>query len=186
MTEAENEEVESVPQEEGAPEPEKSELQKAKEEAAEYKDKYLRLLAENENTRKRMQKERQEMTQFAVQNLIVDFLNPIDHMQNALRFSDQMSGEVKHWALGFNMILTQFMDVLTNNGVIAVDSVGKPFDPHFHEAVEVAETSDVPPGTIVEEFVRGYRMGDKSIRPARVKVSKAVTEPAEKLDVEGV
>ncbi|HRD55244.1 MAG TPA: nucleotide exchange factor GrpE, partial [Parachlamydiaceae bacterium] len=64
------------------------ELETLKKDASDYKDKYLRLLAEMENTRKRLQKERQELTQYAIQNVIVDFLNPIDHMENALNYTD--------------------------------------------------------------------------------------------------
>lgn len=149
------------------------ELEKLKNELAEFKDKYLRVLAESENARKRLQKEKQEMIQYSLQNVIVDFLNPIDHMENALKYTQQMSEEVKHWAIGFQMILTQFKDVLTNNGVSPFDSEGKPFDPHFHEAVEAIATSDCPPNTVMDESVKGYKMGDRIIRPARVKVSKA-------------
>jgi molecular chaperone GrpE len=149
------------------------ELEKLKSEAAEFKDKYLRVLAESENARKRLQKEKQEMIQYALQNIIVDFLNPIDHMENALKYTQQMSEEVKHWAIGFQMILTQFKDVLTNNGVSPFDSEGKPFDPHFHEAVEAIVSRDFPPNTVIDESVKGYKMGDRIIRPARVKVSKA-------------
>lgn len=111
------------------------ELDSLKKELADCKDKYLRVLAESENARKRLQKEKQETIQYAVQNVIVDFLNPIDHMENALKFAQQMSDEVKHWATGFQMILTQFKDVLSNNGVAPFASEGKPFDPHRHEAV---------------------------------------------------
>lgn len=150
------------------------ELEQYKREANEYKDKYLRLLAETENARKRLQKERQEMTQYAVQNVIVDFLTPIDHMENALKYTQQMSDEVKHWASGFQMILNQFKDVLSSNGVIPYKSEGTPFDPHCHEAIEMIETNDVPSGIVVEESLLGYKMGDKIIRPARVKVSKAL------------
>lgn len=149
------------------------ELDSLKKELADCKDKYLRVLAESENARKRLQKEKQETIQYAVQNVIVDFLNPIDHMENALKFAQQMSDEVKHWATGFQMILTQFKDVLSNNGVAPFASEGKPFDPHRHEAVETIETGDYAPNTVVEESLKGYVMGDKTIRPARVKVSKA-------------
>lgn len=155
------------------------ELEHLKKELAECKDKYLRVLAESENARKRLQKEKQEMIQYARQNVIVDFLNPIDHMENALKFTQQMSDEVKHWALGFQMILSQFKDVLTNNGVTPFQSEGRHFDPHRHEAVETVETAEVPPGTVVEESLRGYIMGDKVVRPARVKVSKTPTKKAE-------
>lgn len=149
------------------------ELENLKHELKEMRDKYLRTLAETENARKRMHKEKQEMIQYATQNIIVDFLNPIDHMENALKFTQQMSDDVKHWAVGFQMILTQFKDVLSRNGVTHIPSQGKPFDPHLHEAVETVATQDFPPGTVVEECLKGYKMGEKPIRPARVKVSKA-------------
>lgn len=166
-----------------APKAQESELDKAKREAAESKDKYLRVLAESENARKRLQKEKQEFVQYALQNLIADFLAPLDHFENALKFAEQASPDVKHWALGFEMILNQFKDVLSANGVQPFDSVGKHFDPHCHEAVEVLTTSEYPPGTIIEESLRGYKMGDRTIRPARVKVAKAppaAAAPAEK------
>jgi molecular chaperone GrpE len=149
-------------------------------EAAECKDKYLRLLAESENARKRLQKERQELIQYALQNMIVDFLNPIDHLENALNYTQQASDEVKHWAMGFQMILNQFKDVLNNNGVVPFVSIGKPFDPHAHEAVEMVITTESPAGTVIEESIRGYKMGDKTIRPARVKVAKAPAAATQK------
>jgi molecular chaperone GrpE len=160
------------------------ELKNLKKEASEYKDKYLRLLADVENTRKRMQKERQEMTNYAIENIIVDFLRPMDNLENALKFAEQMSDEVKNWAVGFQMILTQFKDVLTENGIVPMDSKETLFDPHLHEAVEMVETEKFPAGTIVEECVRGYKRGDRTIRPARVKVAKATSssQPQEKQD----
>jgi molecular chaperone GrpE len=85
-----------------------------------------------------------------------------------------MSDEVKHWGLGFQMILTQFRDVLAVNGVQPFPSKGHHFDPHFHEAVETEEREDTAPGIVIEEFTKGYKMGDKTIRPARVKVAKAL------------
>lgn len=147
------------------------EFNQIKKEAAEYKDKYIRQLAEMENMRKRLQKERQEMIQFAVQSAIVDFLTPIDHLENALKYADQASAEIKHWALGFQMILNQFKDVLANSGVVAFQSEGTPFDPHCHEAVEMVATDECPPGIVLTESVKGYKMGGKTIRPARVTVS---------------
>jgi molecular chaperone GrpE len=149
------------------------ELENLKKELAECKDKYLRVLAESENARKRLQKEKQEMIQYAIQNILVDFLSPIDHMENALNFVDQMSDDVKHWAVGFQMILNQFKDVLAGNGVSPFVSEGQSFDPHRHEAIESVATADFPPGVVIEESSRGYLMGERTIRPARVKVSKA-------------
>lgn len=157
----------------GTPEVLESELDKQTKEAAEYKDKYLRALAESENARKRLMREKQEIIQYATQNLIAEFLHPIDHLENALRFTEGMSDEVKHWAFGFQMILSQFKDVLANNGITPIEAKGKVFDPHLHEAVEMVETDETPPGVVMEEFIKGYKMGDRVIRAARVKVAKA-------------
>ncbi len=144
-----------------------------KRERDEYKDKYLRLLAENENTRKRLVKEKQEITKFAVQNVIVEFLHPLDNLENALKFTNTANHELKMWAKGFEMILGQFKEVLHNNGVHPFDCEGDRFDPHLHEAVETEETDEAPPGTILKEYIRGYRQDGRTIRPARVKVAEA-------------
>lgn len=143
-----------------------------KTEMQEYKDKYLRALAESDNMRKRLQKEKQEMTSYAISQIVTAFLGPIDHMENALKYTQQMSDEVKHWSLGFQMILTQLKDVLSDQGVQPFESLGQAFDPHLHEAVETENREGVAPGIVIEEFVRGYKMGERIIRPARVKVAK--------------
>ncbi len=138
-----------------------------------YKDKYLRLLADSENTRKRLQKELQDRLKHAVADIITEFLGPIDQLEGALRFSDGASKEVQNWSVGFKMILSQFHEALASHGVHPFESVGSPFDPHKHEAVELVECLDQPPGTVVAEMVRGYRMGERTLRPARVKVARS-------------
>ena len=137
-----------------------------------YKDKYLRLLAESENMRKRMQKERQEMTRFAIENVLADVITPMDNLENALTAATNMSPEIKNWAYGFQMILGQFKDVLQEHGVTAFKSEGEFFNPHKHEAVESEESETAAPGTILQEYVKGYQCGDRIIRVARVKVAK--------------
>ena len=112
--------------------PPATEIDKTQEELSECKDKYLRLLAEMENTRKRMQKEKQEATKFAIENVIAEILTPMDNLENALKFTEQMSEETQLWAKGFQMILSQFKDVLSNHGAIPFESVGTAFDPHKH------------------------------------------------------
>lgn len=154
------------------------ELEALNKELGECKDKYLRVLAETENARKRMQREKHELVQYAVQNVIVEFLSPIDHMENALKYAEQMSDEVKHWAVGFQMILNQFKDVLSANGIEPFASEGQIFDPHWHEAIETIETDTAAPGVIVKESLRGYKMADRVIRPARVTVAKELPSEA--------
>ncbi|MBS3905052.1 MAG: nucleotide exchange factor GrpE [Simkania sp.] len=156
-----------------------TQLQKLEQEIEEYKDKYLRQLAEMENMRKRLTKERQEMVRFGIDNVIADMLMPLDNLDNALKSATASSPEVKNWALGFEMILGQFKEVLSQHGVSAFNSVGEKFDPFLHEAVEVEETDTHSEGTILQEFVKGYRCGERTIRPARVKVAK----PPQKKDL---
>jgi molecular chaperone GrpE len=160
------------------------EIQKLKEEIEEHKQKYIRSLAELENTRKRMQKERQEMTKFAVENVISDFLSPLDNFEKALGFTNQMSDETKNWAMGFKMILTQFQDILTEHGIDRFESVGKEFNPHLHEAVSVEESEEYKDGLILEEFAKGYKSSDRTIRPARVKVAKHPKKEREETSLE--
>ena len=137
----------------------------------EYKDKYLRALAEIENTRKRLTKEKIESQSFAIQNVIADLLQPVDHFELALKHAEAVPGEAAKWALGFEMILQQLRQVLADHGVTAFDSLNCSFDPHLHEAVETENRDDLPEGTIIQEFQKGYQLGGRTIRAARVKVS---------------
>ena len=152
-----------------------------------WKDKYLRAIAEMENMRKRMQKERQEIARFGIENAIGEFLPAIDNFENALRFAEGAAGEVKSWAVGFEMILSQFKEVLHNHGIVSFHSEGNAFDPQNHEAVEIIETADYPDGSILQEFTKGYKSASRVIRPARVKVAKHPQKadvPAETAEVE--
>lgn len=176
------EELETEVEKEEAKEPERepvevtildTELEKLQNDLQESQERYVRLLAESENARKRMLKERGELTKYEVEKVVVEFLRPLDQFAKALSFTDHMSDDVRNWARGFEMILGQFREVLLDLGITDFDSKGKRFDPHLHEAVETEETDAYPDGTILEEFVRGYRMGDRVIRPANVKVAKA-------------
>lgn len=144
-----------------------------------WKEKYLLTLAEMENMRKRMQKERYEMSKFGIENTIAEFLPAMDNFENALRFAGNASPEVKNWATGFEMILSQFKEVLNNNGIQPFSTVGTPFDPALHEAVEIVETNEGQDGEILQEFTKGYKSTTRTIRPARVKVAKVKNENKE-------
>ncbi len=141
-------------------------------EVEDFKDKYLRLLAEMDNTRKRLQKEKQEMMRFSVENVISEFLTPIDNLDNALKYTEGLSQETLNWVRGFEMIVSQFKDVISQNGIAEFISLGTPFNPHLHEAVEVEELEDCIDGTILQEYVKGYKSNLRTVRPARVKVAK--------------
>ena len=157
----------------------KEEINNLHNELKEKENKYLRLLAEMENSRKRMQKEKNEALLFAIENTISEFLPIIDNFENALNFAAKATDEVKNWATGFQMILSQFRDVLHSHGIVAFHSEGNLFDPHFHEAMEIVETNDYPDGAIIEELAKGYKSETRTIRAARVKVAKNFTEKKE-------
>jgi molecular chaperone GrpE len=144
-----------------------------------WKDKYLRAIAEMENMRKRMQKEKQELTRFSTESIVAEFLPALDNFENALRFAESASTEVKNWAVGFEMILSQFKEVLHNHGITAFHAEGTPFNPECHEAVEIEESADHDDGTILKEFSKGYKSFARTIRPARVKVAKKINPPRE-------
>lgn len=151
-----------------------------KETSIDYKDKYFRALAELENTRKRMAKEKHDTIRYSIENAIAEFIPTIDSFEKALKCAENMSDEVKTWASGFQMFLSQFKDVLHNHGIVAFHSEGNSFDPHFHEAVETVETNDFAEGTILEEFSKGYKSANRTLKPARVKVAKSIkTEKAQ-------
>ncbi len=135
-------------------------------------EKNLRLLAEMENVRKRMQKDKQDTARFAVENVIGEFLEPMDNFENACNFTHQASEEVKNWAKGFEMILGQFKEILSNHHVTPFLSEGTQFDPHLHDVIEIEETEQYKEEMVIQEFVRGYKCGDRVLRPARVKVAK--------------
>jgi molecular chaperone GrpE len=98
-------------------------LQPVEEES--YEDKYFRLLAEMENLRKRLHKEKIEANKYAVRGILRDIIQPFESMENALKFATQMQGDVKQWAEGFLMILEQFKEILASHGVESFDSLGE-------------------------------------------------------------
>ncbi|MCP5506135.1 MAG: nucleotide exchange factor GrpE [Chlamydiales bacterium] len=160
------------------------ETEMLKQQVKEEQEKYLRSLADMENTRKRMQKEKHDSTRFAVENVIGEFLGPLDNFENALSFIHQASEETQNWAKGFEMILTQFKDILSSHKVTPFSSEGKQFDPHLHEVLEIEETEKHEDGVIIQEFVKGYKCGERILRPARVKVAKAPKSGEEETESE--
>ncbi len=148
------------------------------------RNKSLLHLAELENSRKRMQREKHGSTRFAVENVLLEILTPLDNFENALSFAHQTSEETQNWAKGFEMILSQFREILTSHKIAPFTSEGHPFDPHMHEVLEMEETELHEEGTVVQEFMKGYKCGDRVIRPARVKVAKKPLKEEETVNQE--
>jgi molecular chaperone GrpE len=152
-----------------------AELKKLHEERQEWADKLARRQADFDNFRKRTERERSETFNRALGEVVRRLLPVIDNLQRALEAERTLekveSKEFRHFLHGVELINRQLGGVLESLGVEVVPTVGELFDPHVHEAVATEETDEVEPDTIVQEMQRGYRLGDKLLRPAMVKVA---------------
>ncbi len=156
-------------------------LQIALQDARDFKDKYLRTLADMENTKKRLAQEKEGMITYAIDSMLAEFIAPLDNLDGALSYTDNLSNEVKNWAEGFKMISAQFKEILEKHGVIPFVSVGKKFDTHYHEAIEVEETDKYEDNTVISEKSKGYLHGKRVLRVAQVKVAKKPSSSNEEL-----
>lgn len=150
-----------------------TELEKMRAEAKESHDKYLRLYAETENYKKRMNRDAVEGQKYYNEGIIKELLPVMDNLDRALSHA----GEDDPLIEGVRMVKKQFMDVLAKFGVTQVESIGLPFDPEKQQAIMQVETEDYEPGTVVEEFQKGYFLNERILRPAMVTVAK---RPADK------
>jgi molecular chaperone GrpE len=146
-------------------------LEEKEKEAAEYKDKYLRALAESENARKRIRQQAEESARIQREGLLRDLLSIIDNLERAVAAARE-GGNGKPIVEGVEMVLRSMVDFLRSHGVTQLSAVGQPFDPLLHEAVDHVESTKHEPNTVVDEFMRGYYIGDRLLRPARVAVSR--------------
>lgn len=132
----------------------------------------LRQMADVENLRKRLQREKEEFSKYAGEQLIRQLLPIVDSLDHALRAAQQQT-DLAAMTQGMQLIARQLMDVLARAGVARIATIGQPFDPHQHEAIAQVEPDDhQADGTIVEEVQVGYVMHGKVLRPAMVKVAK--------------
>jgi molecular chaperone GrpE len=152
------------------------ELKRADEERRELLDKLARRQADFDNFRKRTERERKDTYNNALGEVVGRLLPVLDNLQRALDTENSKeaseSEEFRHFLHGVELIGRQLSGVLEALGVEAVPTVGHPFDPHVHEAVATVETEEYGADQVVEELRRGYRLGDKLLRPAIVKVAK--------------
>jgi molecular chaperone GrpE len=140
-------------------------------EISDLKDKYLRALADTENTRKRMRQQSEENVRLQRERLLRDLLPIIDNLERAVGAA-RGGGNGKPIVEGVEMVLRSLLDFLKGHGVTPQESIGRPFDPQFHEAVDHVESNEHRPNTVISEFHRGYQIGDRVLRPARVAVAK--------------
>ena len=145
------------------------EVKRLKEELRSEHDKLLRALADFDNYRRRVERERGTAAQSGKREVIVPLLEVLDGFDRALEHIDAAPPA---FAQGVQALHRSFLTVLERHGVTAFDSVGEKFDPRFHEAIATVATDEVESGTIVDELRRGYGWGDEVLRPALVRVAE--------------
>ena len=151
-------------------------LQKAKDELAEEKDKFIRLQAETDNFRKRLSREKDEFSQYANERLFKELIPIFDNLERAL---EDPSNDIKVLNEGLEMILKQFSSFLKKENVELINAIGEQFDPTIHEVLTSEESSEHEENTIITQFVKGYTINSRVLRPSQVVISKKPSEPKE-------
>jgi molecular chaperone GrpE len=184
-----NDDQENAGQGEGAPAPEsgapptleeqlRAEIDrndKLEKEKRELHDRLLRTAADFENWKKRTKKEADEASTRGREQLLKELLPAIDNLERALKHAPP--GDPL--AVGVQQTEKVLLQALEKFGVVRFSSVGKPFDPSMHDAIQQVETSEHTPGSVAQEFASGYMIGQRLLRPAMVAVAKAPTPPAQ-------
>ena len=145
-------------------------------ELAELKDKYLRLGADFDNFRRRSLKERQDLHNYANENLVKELLPIVDNLERAVEHGrkEEQRGDSDNLLQGIELTYRSLTQLLTRQGVVEIQALGQTFDPQIHEAVRRVATSEQSPNTVVEVYQKGYMLKDRMLRPAMVAVA---TEP---------
>ncbi len=146
-------------------------LNESENQAKAHYDHLQRLQAEFDNYRKRTQKEKEETVKYAAERLIEALLPILDNFERAMTAS-QSHQDSAGFVQGMELILRQMQNVLTKEGLTAIEALGQPFDPNLHEAVLQVEAEEHPENTVVEELQKGYYLKEKVLRPSMVKVSR--------------
>ncbi len=149
--------------------PEYEALKKEAEKAAENWDKYLRLYSEFENSRKMWERQKQELLKFGNFRILKECIGILDELEAALQ---SLRGVDDHHAHGLEMIYNKMKEMVKNEGVSEIKSLGEIFDPHVHEAIMIEENPEAPENSISNVIQRGYLYEDKVLRSAKVKISR--------------
>ena len=151
-----------------------AEIARLRQEIADLRDRSMRTLADFDNYRKRAERERQELKRYALLEPLRDFLTVADNLDLAL----SAQGSAEDLKRGVEMIHRQMTELLRRFGVTEVPAVGQAFDPTVHEAVAREESAEVKSPTVTAELRRGYKLHDRLLRPAMVKVAVPAEAPA--------
>lgn len=147
-------------------------LEEARKEATANYDKYLRLAADFDNYKKRVQKDRADLLNYGNESVLKDILPVVDGLERALDHASNAS-DFESFVQGLQMILEQLRNTLAKHGVEAVEALGSEFDPNYHEAMMRVESEKSRDNLVVEEFEKGYLLKGRLLRPSKVAVAKS-------------
>lgn len=150
-------------------------LQEEVSQARAYQDKLLRLQADFENARKRMEKQSQDFAKYANEGIVLELLAILDDLERTTQVAENRGANLPDFLRGVEMILSHLYEMLKEHGVKPIEVVGKQFDPHTSEAL-MQVVSELQENAVVEEMQKGYFLNDRVIRTAKVKVSKGKSE----------
>lgn len=151
-------------------------LEAAEKEAGENYDRFLRISAEFENYKKRKDREATDFRKYANETLVKELLPVVDNLERAVETSADHEDAVNCILEGVDMTLKEILKVLEKFAVKAVDAVGNPFDPTFHQAVMQETSEDHPDNTVIKELQKGYTIHERLLRPSMVVVAKTASE----------
>lgn len=137
----------------------------------EYENRYLRLQADFDNSRRRSRMETEANEKYRAQKLIIDILPSLDNFERALKM-ESVNEQSSALLQGMEMVYRGLLDALSKEGLQAIEAVGKEFDPHLHQAVMQGEDANFGSNIVIEEFQKGYMLKDRVIRPSMVKVNQ--------------
>jgi molecular chaperone GrpE len=150
-----------------------TELEEAKKEALENYDRYLRISAEFDNYKKRVQKDRADLLNYGNERLIKELLPIVDSMERALNHVSNAE-DSDAFVEGLKLIYEQLLVSLKKHGVESIESIGQEFDPNFHEAMMKVESDTLDDNKVVEEFEKGYLLNGRLLRPSKVSIAQHV------------
>jgi len=148
-------------------------LEEARNLLQESEDKVLRLAADFENTKKRLEREREVSLKYAEENILKELLPGVDNIERAIDQGRDVSS-IQSLLEGVELTRDGLLATLEKYGVKAIESLGQPFDPNIHEAIAMEETDEIDSNMVLREFQKGYLYKDRLLRPAKVVVSKPV------------
>jgi molecular chaperone GrpE len=157
----------------------KSEKEDAEKKAQESYDKFLRVSAEFENYKKRTAREMDEFRKFANESLLMKLLPVVDNLERAIASTQEEKSSENSIAEGINLTLKDILNIFETFKVKPIESLNKPFDPNFHQAVMQEEAEGTEENIVIKEFQKGYMIGNRLLRPAMVVVSKAKTDKSD-------